>query len=134
MGTHREMFPLAWTFIVVSCLMDPRNLQVHSKFWLIETVDGNYKSPHPQDFSSGTCVDQDKTQCSTYSDQCGDNTVARLCQKTCGLCPEDRGGNGNGKGSCFDRDKTQCAQYSDRCNDATVGNLCRKTCGFCKDE
>ena len=38
----------------------------------------------------GTCVDHDKKQCSTYSDHCGVDDVAKTCAKTCGLCPDGK--------------------------------------------
>merc|ERR1712126_105092 len=121
---HRAMILLVWTFIVVSCLMDIRNLQVHSKFYLIETADGNLDSSKSQDLALDVCVDIDKTgQCSSsYKNSCHECSVARLCRKTCGLCPGD-GGHGN----CFDVDaEGQCDQYKDKCHNGCVAKIVRR--------
>jgi len=109
--------------------MDTRNLQVHSKFYLIETADGNLDSSKSQDLALDVCVDIDKTgQCSSsYKNSCHECSVARLCRKTCGLCPGD-GGHGN----CFDVDaEGQCDQYKDKCHNGCVAKNCKKTCGIC---
>merc|ERR1719153_1203058 len=120
------MFLLVWTFIVVSSLLDTRNLQVHSRFFLVETEDGNH---HTSDTDyAAKCENIDK-KCDKYSDKCHDNLVQARCQKTCRLCPGDGG-------ICFDRDKTQCKEYKEKghCNDPFVANMCRKTCGICTAE
>merc|ERR1712126_65484 len=127
MGTHRAMFLLVWTFIFVSSLIDTRNLQVHSKFILIETGNDNYDSPQHEDYSA-KCEDIDKRQCHQFSKSCHENDVANLCRKTCGLCPGGRVIHG---GICIDRDTTNCPKFSHRCETGTVANLCRKTCGVC---
>jgi len=136
--THTAMFlAVMWTLIVVSSFVDTKiEKRTHPKylqgnFFLIDTVDGNnYNLPEFEDYQ-GKCDDRarDKRQCAEYADRCGEDSVAELCRKTCGLCP----GEGGGRGNCVDQDKRQCPKYTanNGCNTAMVAQLCRNTCGLC---